>query len=321
MKLLEAQLADSFAAIEKAVIKYVSQSKREGNENTLNMAGAIQQAVIDFGEYLEEIRDQEKAVPGLEEIYDRRVKGLNHVVSLLEEYCELLYQYATDFRNEKKELEEQIKFKGGEISVSLRFDIKQNAEEKYMPECLKQADIFNLLDQANKESGSRYLISRHTTYSYVRYKPVYDLDDVAVVMQGPIDYRDDFTIETLYLYRRLYPKVMLVVSTWEGEVADDFRWRAESLGIDIIENQKPDHKGIYNLFMQIVSTREGIKHAAGNPAVRYVFKTRTDQRYNHPEFLNYMKNLLHLYPAGGDLAAERLVFSGYSASMLGRRIG
>lgn len=315
MKLLEAQLVDSFSAIENAVIKYVIRSGSDGKEATMTMAQALQQAVIDFGELLEEIRDKEEAVPGLEEIHDRRVKALNHVISLLEEYCELLYRYATDYQEGTADPERELQLKGGELALSLRFEIKQNAKEKYLPECLEQVGIFDLLDQANKESGSRYLLGRHTTLSYVRYKPVYDLDDVAIVSQGPIDYKDDFTLETLYLYRRLYPNVMIVVSSWQGEVTDEFRWRAGSIGVEILENRKPDHKGVYNLFMQITSTREGIKHVARDPRVRYVLKTRNDQRYNHPEFLNYLKNLIRQYPAGGKLADSRLIYTGYSASM------
>ena len=314
MKLLEVQLIDSFSQIEKAMIRYILSAKSRG-DRSMEMAQILQQTVIDFGEGIEEIRNNIKEVQGLELLCRNQQEKLNGIIRLLEDYCELIYEYAISSSDENAAVKGRLQKKGGEIALALRFELKQNAEEKYMPKSFENAQLFSLIDQANDESGSRYMLSRYTTYSYVRYKPGYPMDDVAVILQGPIDYRADFTMETLYLYRREYPGVMLIVSTWEGDVTEEFRWRAQAIGVDIVENKKPEKNGIFNLFMQIVSTRGDIKHARENRSIRYILKTRNDQRYHHPEFLNYLKNLLKQFPVGGSLADTRLIYTGYTGSM------
>ena len=66
------------------------------------------------------------------------------------------------------------------------------------------------------------------------FKPTYDFDDTAIVIQGPIAYDNNYTVETFKLYRLIYPNAPIVVSTWKGEATNDFRkackeWKTKCL--------------------------------------------------------------------------------------------
>ncbi len=55
------------------------------------------------------------------------------------------------------------------------------------------------------------------------FKPRYAFDDTAIVIQGPIEYTNNYTAETFKLYRSIYPNAPIVVSTWKNEATNSFR--------------------------------------------------------------------------------------------------
>lgn len=313
MKIIERQLIEAFTKIERNLIGYIAYVKACGKIPGMQRAEQIQQSVIALGEGIEGLRDSTKAVDGAESVHTEYVQHLNGIVTLLEEYCELLYSYATDYYDEDKETEYALQKKSGEIALAIRFDIKTESEEIFRPETF-QEKVYGELDQANEKSGSLYKLAVHTMLSYWKYKAVHTITDVAIVSQGPIDYKDDFTAETMYYYRKLYPLTRIIISTWKGEVREDFRWKMESIGVIVLENEKPEEAGAYNVNMQIISTRNGIEKAAEDDHIKYIMKTRNDQRYYHPDFLQYLRNLIRQYSAGNK-AEARLVYMGEPTSM------
>lgn len=52
--------------------------------------------------------------------------------------------------------------------------------------------------------------------TYFVKKPVYDIDDTAIVIQGPITYENGYTEYTAKFYREIYPNIPIVISTWRG---------------------------------------------------------------------------------------------------------
>jgi hypothetical protein len=102
----------------------------------------------------------------------------------------------------------------------------------------------------------------------------------AIVVQGPLATDDDFTLNTLALYRRHHPDVVLILSTWEGQDAAALA-RARDLGAQVVTSQKPAVTGTQNINLQIVSSHRGIERAA-ELGTQYVLKTRSDQRMYSP---------------------------------------
>ncbi|SHN51294.1 WavE lipopolysaccharide synthesis [Butyrivibrio hungatei DSM 14810] len=115
----------------------------------------------------------------------------------------------------------------------------------------------------------------------------------AIVLQGPIKKEDDFTYESVKLYKVLYPECEIIVSTWKSE--GDQKERFESLGAIVLLNDPPEKPGYANCAYQTVSSIEGIRKARELGCVR-VCKTRTDQRFHTPNLFFYMEKLLDQFP-------------------------
>lgn len=132
--------------------------------------------------------------------------------------------------------------------------------------------------------------------------------DVAIVMQGPVIKRANFTYETLKLYRRIYPDIKIILSTWKNsdeKILEDI----SGLNIDILRNEVPAFPGDSNINFQIKSTSAGLMNLDGNN-IKYALKTRTDQRiYSTSDYLKYMVNMLEAFPIKSEYLQKRLVVS------------
>jgi hypothetical protein len=118
-------------------------------------------------------------------------------------------------------------------------------------------------------------------------------ENVSIVIQGPVVFEEDFTYETVKLYFKTFPKVTIILSTWDdlsGATAADF----EKLGVIVVLNKKPADYGTCNINLQLVSTLNGLKMAQ-EAGKEFAVKTRTDQRLYNPFFLSSLK-LLSQFP-------------------------
>ena len=116
----------------------------------------------------------------------------------------------------------------------------------------------------------------------------------AIVMQGPIMLEREFTFETIKLYKKLYPKACIIVSTWYDESQYVIE-KIKDLGVTVVLSQKPVFAGHGNINYQLDNTKAGVLKAKEMGA-KYICKTRTDQRIYHPNFMEYMINLIKAFP-------------------------
>ena len=140
------------------------------------------------------------------------------------------------------------------------------------------------------------------------FKPTYNFNDTAIVIQGPIVYDNNYTAETFKFYRSIYPNIPIVVSTWKDEATDDFRRECKENSIVLLENEPPKDRGYANLNLQLKSSYAGVKYVKENTSAKFVLKTRSDQRINYASFLVYFKNLLDTFPTKGDKLNRRIIF-------------
>ena len=75
------------------------------------------------------------------------------------------------------------------------------------------------------------------------FKFRYNFSDTAIVLQGPIAYENNYTADTIRLYRKVYPNAPIVVSTWPGESTDDFRKICRENSVALLENVPPEIAG------------------------------------------------------------------------------
>ena len=99
----------------------------------------------------------------------------------------------------------------------------------------------------------------------------------AIIMQGPLAREDNFTLNTVRIYGKLYPGVMVIVSTWEGEDPEVIRQLNSEPNCRAICSKTPEHSGFLNLNYQITTTMTGLREAK-QVGREYAFKSRTDNR-------------------------------------------
>ena len=140
------------------------------------------------------------------------------------------------------------------------------------------------------------------------FKPTYNFDDTAIVIQGPLVYENNYTAETFKLYRSIYPNVPIIVSTWQDEATNAFRRECRENSIVLLENEPPTYRGFLNVNLQLKSSFQGVKYVREKTCAKFVLKTRTDQRINRFDFLVYFKNLLETFPPKDNKLQRRIIF-------------
>lgn len=132
------------------------------------------------------------------------------------------------------------------------------------------------------------------------------LPKLAIVMQGPLDERDDFTLETIRLYKNNFPRAVVILSVFTDS-SDGYLDKIRSEGVEVVLNEKPTNLGPFNINMQISSAFAGVKKAREKGA-EYVIKTRNDQRIYGPNTYQFLLNLLKIFPVKkGFLQKDRII--------------
>ena len=121
--------------------------------------------------------------------------------------------------------------------------------------------------------------------------------ELAIVIQGPIDSRSDFTNETLKLYKILFPNAILIVSTWSKTPQHQIDIIKEN-GCYVILNEEFASPGFCNINYQLCTTMAGLRLAKEKGA-EYCMKIRTDMRINRDFCFEYLKSILRLLPISG----------------------
>ncbi len=318
---VEKGFIDRFKEIEVISGKMLTNAGNMYGDQRYDYLSQLQDAIIQFGEMIEthidwlnDIASNEELQEHIKILLERNAEQFSAVVRCCEELCEIIYDMT---RQPGAAYEKQIaSFKDieGKIAVILRYEILSDYDDEANNNGLERAVA--LLRETGIHTGDHYPVHILVNRLGRHYLPKYDMDDVAIILQGQIRYEEDFTLETLYRYRRLYPKIPIVVSTWKNEVQDDFRWRAQTIGVEIHENEYPEENGVFNINCQLVTSYEGIRYASEKYDIKSALKIRSDQRFYLPDFLQYFKNEIKLFPLKTrGRVEERIIFNGNGASV------
>lgn len=128
---------------------------------------------------------------------------------------------------------------------------------------------------------------------------------LGIIIQGPIVNENDFTLETIKIYKKNFRDAVIILSTWDDEpsdVTDQFK----RLGIDVVSNKKPDYAGVSHINFQITSAKNGVKRAKGL-GVQYALKTRTDQRMYAPNIAEFLYNMTEVFPVVEGYAQKKRI--------------
>ena len=116
--------------------------------------------------------------------------------------------------------------------------------------------------------------------------------EFAIVLQGLIEMRDEFTFETIKLYRRLFPGAIIIVSTWDYTDPSIVR-TLELLGCEVVLNKDIPVCGLGNVNYQICTSLAGLKRAKELGA-EFALKNRSDLRVYREFAFEYLKSLVEL---------------------------
>lgn len=152
-------------------------------------------------------------------------------------------------------------------------------------------------------------IYEHNTEYYAAYKirpktqdRIFTIEEenaydsqVAIIMQGPLFLQDHFTLETVRIYRKLFPSAKIIISTWKDQDEAELELLNKESNCEILFSDKPQEAGAINSNMQLVSTLNGIRRAKAQ-GFKYVLKTRGDWRIYAKGSLRFMIHLLEQFP-------------------------
>lgn len=126
---------------------------------------------------------------------------------------------------------------------------------------------------------------------------------LAIVMQGPLRDKDQFTLNTAKYYLEMYPEIVVIVSTWDDENQQTIETLRE-IGCEVVVSKKPSYEGHLNINFQLVNSLAGLKKAK-ELGVTNVAKTRTDQCISKPHVFEFVVNLLEEFPTEKDSQQNR----------------
>lgn len=121
--------------------------------------------------------------------------------------------------------------------------------------------------------------------------------ELAIVLQGIVATQDDCTLETVRLYKKIFPKAIIILSTWDftpNELLQQFREE----GCEIVLCQSFEPCGFGNVNYQIYTSLQGAKRGKELGA-KYILKNRSDMRIYKEFSFEYLKSLLDAYPVLG----------------------
>ncbi len=127
--------------------------------------------------------------------------------------------------------------------------------------------------------------------------------ELAIVIQGVITEKDDFTLETVRFYKMLFKDAHIIISTWDFTKSNLLkRFEDEGCYVVVSKNFKPS--GLGNINYQICTTFAGIKKAKELGA-KYILKNRSDLRIYREFSFEFLKSLLEVYPVSDDKTNQR----------------
>lgn len=237
--------------------------------------------------------------------------SLNSAIDVIVNSLELIKKGVTS--SEFENLYMEICSSAGCISLSLRFELPAPPIlDSPLANTNEINDKLEILKKINKDYFQLNHIYQH---SIRRFLPSISMPDTAIILQGPIQYEDDFTLETLYRYRKIYPDTLIILSTWENEPTDLFLFLATSVNVLVIQSPMPQDKGAANIKCQLASTMAGLNTAKEFPNINYAIKTRSDQCIFLPDFLPFLQNMQKTFICTKTELSERLIFLGGWNSM------
>ena len=174
-----------------------------------------------------------------------------------------------------------------------------HSKPKYIRFLIRIIDkSFKILNRVSRAIGGPIILYKlHSNHDgYVSTRPSESqeyLRDIAILMQGPINQNLEASVRSLKLYKSLWPKIPVIISTWDSSIPEYINVLSRE-GADIVFVKEPLNPGISNSNYQICSTLAGLERSE-QLGSRFTLKTRVDQSINNIQSLRILKKTFEDY--------------------------
>lgn len=121
-----------------------------------------------------------------------------------------------------------------------------------------------------------------------------------LLLQGPVVQSNDFTNNTIQLYQSIFPEALIVLSTWEDQNVQGIN----SDKIVILKNKYPPIQSYKNFNKMVYSINLGLRYFE-EIGIEYILRTRTDQRIQEENAIEFFFELLKLFPLKDTIKNQR----------------
>ena len=173
---------------------------------------------------------------------------------------------------------------------------------------------FKVITNIGKSAGGRRIIddkgflsffTKNSFFSFhvrpvasqdVKTVSFYKSSDIefALIIQGPVIMKNDFTLESIKLYKRTFPNACIILSTWM-DTPKSFIEQVQDQNIVLLLNELPEKVSGYNLNLQVKSTLAALKYASSKK-IEFSMKTRADWRFYSGDILPYLISMTDIFP-------------------------
>lgn len=184
---------------------------------------------------------------------------------------------------------------------------------KNSPPAVVENNLQNVADKLEKYDDTFFSYHLHPSNSdKVNKEPITSsFPKVAIVIQGPLLLDRNFTLESVKLYKKLFPEAFVIVSTWNDQDDETLR-KIKEEGAHLVLENLPDNRGPLNVNLQIIGTQKGILKAKELGA-QYVFKSRSDQRMYADNVVPALLGMLNAFPLTEETKLHRrIIVSGFT---------
>ena len=120
-------------------------------------------------------------------------------------------------------------------------------------------------------------------------------DDYVIVIRGMIILENNYTLETIKIYKKIFTDVDILVVTWDRPEYFNFFNEIKKLDVKLIKLNEISNIGALNLNAQLLQIKEALSYIS-NKSYKYVLCTRSDHRIYYAYTLEYLTTLLKIFP-------------------------
>ena len=179
-------------------------------------------------------------------------------------------------------------------------------ENKWAPDLTKindrewsgQINVSDVTEKINQISTQFLTVRKNEIYKSLlpetNKKQEFEMR-TAIVIQGPIVAKEDFTLNTIKLYHHYFPLAKIIVSVWEDDENVSNLGDISGYNAEIVFAAKPICRGYQGVNLQLATSYAGIFRAK-QLGCDYAFKTRSDMRYYSADMIALMQWYIQEFP-------------------------